>query len=139
MCTLSFFFRRNKDHGTDCKWGKLHICFQLCYTYSIYHLQTIPQRNGIKLLGKREDLMTICFHFISFRYSMIFHLLYLLRFISCTVATAFAPLPMCFLLFFLALMFINYIIWFDDAIAIKRKLIHISENRILFCFASTLV
>lgn len=133
MYTLPFFFGMNKDHGTDCKWGKLCVCLWLCYTYSIYHLQTIPQWNDIKLLGKRKDLMTICFHFITFRCSIIFNLLYLLRFISCTAAIAFPPLSISFLLFFLALMFFNCIIWFDDAITIRRKPVCASRIIHLFC------
>lgn len=52
----SFFSRRNKDHGTDCNLGKLHVCLQLYFTYSIYHLQTIPQRNMYQTFEKKMKI-----------------------------------------------------------------------------------
>lgn len=51
--TLSFFLRMNKDHGTDCNLGKLHVCLQLYFTYPIYHLQTIPRRNMYQTFEKK--------------------------------------------------------------------------------------
>lgn len=71
----SVFLRMNKDHGTDFNLGKLHVCLQLYFTYSIYHLQTIPQRNMYQTFEKSKDLMTICFPFICFRCCRRFHLL----------------------------------------------------------------
>lgn len=62
---------------------------------------------------------------------MIIHLFYFLRLISCTAATAFPSLSIWFLLFFFALMFINYIISLNDAITIRRKQVQIYLNRIL--------
>lgn len=56
--TPSFFFslRMNKDHGTDCNLGKLHVCLQLYFTYFIYHLQTIPQRIMHQTFERKKKL-----------------------------------------------------------------------------------
>lgn len=105
-----FFLRMNKDHGTDFNLGKLHVCLQLYFTYSIYHLQTIPQRNMYQTFEKSEDLMTICFPFICFRCCRRFHLLvrfflvYILNIVSCHVHHLFS-FVLC------AFTFINYISW----------------------------
>ena len=39
---VPFLLKINEDHRTDCNLCKLHVCLQLYFTYSIYHLQTIP-------------------------------------------------------------------------------------------------
>lgn len=53
---IAFLLRTNKDHGTDCNLGKLHVCLQLYFTYSIYHLQTIPQRNMYRTFEKEMKI-----------------------------------------------------------------------------------
>lgn len=52
----AFLLRMNKDHGTDCNLCKLHVCLQLYFTYSIYHLQTIPQRNMYRTFEKGMEI-----------------------------------------------------------------------------------
>lgn len=55
-CCPAFLLRMNKDHGTDCNLCKLHVCLQLYFTYSIYHLQTIPQRNMYRTFEKGMEI-----------------------------------------------------------------------------------
>lgn len=56
MVGPAFVLRMNKDHGTDCNLCKLHVCLQLYFTYSIYHLQTIPQRNMYRTFEKETEI-----------------------------------------------------------------------------------